>query len=178
MDSYGIDDIPSALSDHHAQIIRIASGIQATEKVTKLELRHPTQHSLVLMKEVFQEFDWATVVSIAEADDCYEAFAEILESTMDKFVGRKVVTTSNIPRKKWITDTIKNKCILKSTMDHTGVVMGHINIRSLVPKVDDLEIFIYENNIDILAISETWLDPLMRSDIVKLTTIISFVKIE
>ncbi|KAI4461638.1 synapsin [Holotrichia oblita] len=42
------------------------------------------------MKEVFDEFDWAPVVSIAEADVCSEACGEILESTMDKFVGRRV----------------------------------------------------------------------------------------
>ncbi|KAK9702910.1 hypothetical protein QE152_g29645 [Popillia japonica] len=82
-----------------------ASGDQATEEVTKLELHQVAPHSMVAINEVFHEF--------AGAEHCYDAFAEVLKNAIDGFVGRKVVTTLNIPRKKWITNTIKTKVVSK-----------------------------------------------------------------
>nr|CAH7765172.1 unnamed protein product [Callosobruchus chinensis] len=36
--------------------------------------------------------------------------------------------------------------------------MGHLNIQSLVPKLNQLKLFLEEKKFDILAISETWLN--------------------
>lgn len=39
-----------------------------------------------------------------------------------------------------------------------GITMAHLNTRSLVNKIDELRLFFQGNKIDILTISETWLD--------------------
>ena len=38
-----------------------------------------------------------------------------------------------------------------------GILGGNLNIRSLVPKPDEIRILLSESNIDFLCISETWL---------------------
>jgi exonuclease III len=41
---------------------------------------------------------------------------------------------------------------------HQGISIGHLNIRSLLPKVEDIEILLTTSKMDILTISESWLD--------------------
>ena len=36
--------------------------------------------------------------------------------------------------------------------------MAHLNIRSLVKNIDELRQFVCTNNLDVLTLSETWLD--------------------
>lgn len=44
------------------------------------------------------------------------------------------------------------------TMDKFQLNLHHINVRSLVRKVDDIKFYLSTNRCDVLAISETWLD--------------------
>ena len=37
--------------------------------------------------------------------------------------------------------------------------LAHLNVRSLVPSLDDVNILLEDNDIDILCITETWLQP-------------------
>lgn len=39
-----------------------------------------------------------------------------------------------------------------------GLTMAHLNIRSLVKNIDELRQFVCTNNLDVLTLSETWLD--------------------
>ena len=41
---------------------------------------------------------------------------------------------------------------------NTGLKLAHINARSLYPKLDEIREIVIKSNIDILCISETWLD--------------------
>ena len=43
--------------------------------------------------------------------------------------------------------------------------LGHINIRSLPSKLDEIRLILRDNNIDILCVSETWLTEPISSDI-------------
>ena len=43
--------------------------------------------------------------------------------------------------------------------------IGHINIRSLAPKLDDVRMIIHQNALDALCITETWLSSKVSSDI-------------
>ena len=38
-----------------------------------------------------------------------------------------------------------------------GITVGHINVRSLMPSLDEVNGLLNTNNIDVLCISETWL---------------------
>lgn len=38
------------------------------------------------------------------------------------------------------------------------LLLGHLNVQSLVPKFNELKLFIEQNKFDILALSETWLN--------------------
>ena len=39
-----------------------------------------------------------------------------------------------------------------------GIKLVHMNVRSLFPKVDQLRAILFQNKIDILTLSETWLN--------------------
>lgn len=49
-------------------------------------------------------------------------------------------------------------------MNGNFVRVAHVNVRSLLPKLNDLALFISINKIDVVAISETWLNDSIRSD--------------
>lgn len=55
--------------------------------------------------------------------------------------------------------------------------IAHINIRSLVPKMGEIKAYIYNNNIDVLAVTETWLNPEVKGDAVGIDGFSFFVKI-
>ena len=38
-----------------------------------------------------------------------------------------------------------------------GIKIAHINVRSLYPKIDEIRLIVKDNNLDIFAVSETWL---------------------
>ena len=54
-------------------------------------------------------------------------------------------------------DTINSTNILKEFVTLNGLKIAQLNIQSLRPKVDFIQILLNENNIDILTLSETWL---------------------
>ncbi len=62
-------------------------------------------------------------------------------------------------RARMITST-KGLCkkIINETSKYKGLKLAHINIRSLVNKVDQLRVILDGSPIDVLAVSETWLD--------------------
>ena len=46
--------------------------------------------------------------------------------------------------------------------------IGHLNIRSLLKKIDEIKILIHQNSFDILAISETWLSDKIPNELVNI----------
>ena len=50
-----------------------------------------------------------------------------------------------------------------------GIQIGHLNIRSLPNKIDEVRIIMNEQHFDILAISETWLSDHIHSEIVHIS---------
>lgn len=53
-----------------------------------------------------------------------------------------------------------------STVKPKGILGGHLNIRSLFPKRDEIRILLSESNIDFLCISETWLHDKIPTSII------------
>ena len=67
-------------------------------------------------------------------------------------------------RKKHVIDK------LTSTRRATkGLEIGHLNIRSLPNKIDEVRIIMNEHHFDILAISETWLSDVIPSETVHIS---------
>ena len=58
-----------------------------------------------------------------------------------------------------------------------GLKVCHLNIISLLPKIDILHLFINKNPFDVIAVSETWLKPSVTNAEIKLLTIQLFGKI-
>ena len=58
------------------------------------------------------------------------------------------------------------------TLDALQLVKGfklvHMNVRSLVKKIDQIRIMLHESNLDVLSFSETWLKPHINTKIVEL----------
>ena len=44
-----------------------------------------------------------------------------------------------------------------------GLKVVHLNVRSLVKKIDQLRVLMFGNDIDVLTISETWLKEHLQS---------------
>ena len=71
------------------------------------------------------------------------------------------------------TNNIKMKhCNTKTEIynrkQNKGVKIGHLNIRSLLKKIDEIKILIHQNSFDILAISETWLSDKIPNELVNI----------
>ena len=49
-----------------------------------------------------------------------------------------------------------------------GVKLVHLNIRSIVKKIDQLRILVQDSDIDVFTVSETWLKPHLHTNIVEL----------
>ena len=49
-----------------------------------------------------------------------------------------------------------------------GFKMAHLNVRSIVKKIDQLRILLQDSNIDVLTISETWMRSYMETQLVEL----------
>ena len=41
---------------------------------------------------------------------------------------------------------------------HNGLLMASINVRSLLPKIEEIQLLLSSTAMDLLSISETWLD--------------------
>ena len=59
-----------------------------------------------------------------------------------------------------------------NTFDELSAVKGfkiaHLNVRSIVKKIDQLRVLLHDSSVDIITFSETWLKPHIHSDILKL----------
>jgi exonuclease III len=49
--------------------------------------------------------------------------------------------------------------------NNPGICVGHLNTRSILPKIDDIKILLPTSMMDILTISETWLDESIQHEI-------------
>ena len=63
----------------------------------------------------------------------------------------------NLSSKKTPVSTLVKELCTKLEK-HPGICIGHLNIRSLLPKVEDMEMLLTSSKMDILTLSETWLD--------------------
>ena len=50
----------------------------------------------------------------------------------------------------------------------TGFKVAHLNIRSVVKKIDQLRLLLHDSKIDLFTLSETWLKPHLQSNIISL----------
>ena len=49
-----------------------------------------------------------------------------------------------------------------------GLKLAHLNVRSLINKVDKLRLLLDNSDIDVFSVSETWLTPHLQTDLVTL----------
>ena len=49
-----------------------------------------------------------------------------------------------------------------------GFKLVHLNVRSLLPKIEQIKAIINISNIDVLTISETWLNPLTHNKLIEI----------
>lgn len=49
----------------------------------------------------------------------------------------------------------------------SGLLGGHLNIRSAIPKSEQLQHLLYESNLDFLCLTETWLHENSPADVLK-----------
>ena len=56
----------------------------------------------------------------------------------------------------------------KDLSQRKGVKIVHLNIRSLLPKIDQLRQILVEAKIDIITLSETWLKPEIDTQLVEI----------
>ena len=49
-----------------------------------------------------------------------------------------------------------------------GILGGHINIRSILPKIDQIQNLLMESNLDFLCMSETWLTSNVPTDLINI----------
>ena len=47
-----------------------------------------------------------------------------------------------------------------------GLKIVHLNIRSLLPKIDQIRLLLYNSKIDIITLSKTWLNPMLDSALI------------
>lgn len=52
--------------------------------------------------------------------------------------------------------------------NRTGLGLIHLNVRSLLPKVDMIKIWINSTNADIMVLSETWLKKSIADDVISI----------
>ena len=50
-----------------------------------------------------------------------------------------------------------------------GIKVCHLNVCSLVPKLEEIKIILMQTNIDVLALSETWLTPAIPDSFLEIT---------
>ena len=50
----------------------------------------------------------------------------------------------------------------------SGLMGGHVNIRSLLPKLPQIEILLSGSNLDFLGISETWLNDSVSTELLNI----------
>lgn len=49
-----------------------------------------------------------------------------------------------------------------------GILGGHINIRSILPKIDQINRLLTDSNLDYLCVTESWLNPSTPTDLINI----------
>lgn len=108
-----------------------------------------------------ESFVDSTPVTTFQTDD--------VPSATSNHVQRATLTSLNKSTHKINPAIVKHRCFkLFRTVNHacilwdhlskpSGILGGHLNIRSLIPKNDQIHHLLYESNLDFLCLSETWL---------------------
>ena len=65
-------------------------------------------------------------------------------------------------------NTYVNKIPIKTNKRNDHIVIKHINAQSLIPKLDEIKFLIENEDLDILCISETWLQPNILDDLISI----------
>ena len=61
-----------------------------------------------------------------------------------------------------------NQITIKTNKRSDQIVIKHINAQSLIPKLDEIKKLIENEDLDILCISETWLQPNILDDLISI----------
>ena len=57
-------------------------------------------------------------------------------------------------------DLVSRRSAKQEKKLHTREIrLAHLNVRSLVPSLDDVNVLLADNDLDILCVTETWLQP-------------------
>ena len=65
-------------------------------------------------------------------------------------------------------NTCVNQIPIKTNKRSDHIVIKHINAQSLIPKLDEIKLLIENEGLDILCISETWLQPNILDDLISI----------
>ena len=65
-------------------------------------------------------------------------------------------------------NTCVNKIPIKTNKRSDHIVIKHINAQSLITKLDEIKLLIENEDLDILCISETWLQPNILDDLISI----------
>ena len=65
-------------------------------------------------------------------------------------------------------NTYVNQISIKTNKRSDHIVIKHINAQSLIPKLDEIKLLIENEDLDILCISETWLQPNILNDLISI----------
>ena len=71
-------------------------------------------------------------------------------------------------RSQMSVNTCVNKIPIKTNKRSDHIVIKHINAQSLFPKLDEIKLLIENDDLDILCISETWLQPNILDDLISI----------
>lgn len=122
---YSSEVIVSALSDHMAQKISFQINESTPKERPKVEKRIITERSLYLIDEELKTTDWTPVTNSQEIDSCYEQFHNILNSVINKYAPKRVVTVKE-KSEIWITEEIKTLSKIKRQL-YEGMVNGKVD---------------------------------------------------
>ena len=65
-------------------------------------------------------------------------------------------------------NTYVNQILIKTNKRSDHIVIKHINAQSLIPKLDEIKLLIENEDLDILCISETRLQPNILDDLISI----------
>ena len=65
-------------------------------------------------------------------------------------------------------NTNANQIPMNTNKPSDRIVIKHINEQSLIPKLDEIKLLIENEDLDILCISETWLQPNILDDLISI----------
>lgn len=81
-------------------------------------------------------------------------------------------SANNLPKKDNVNKDSSNvsmsyvKSLNKKICKHKGLNMMHVNCRSLLPKLEEISLLIKQTNVDVMCITETWLDEHISNDVI------------